>query len=286
MNLSVKLYDQDDKGSIATIQLIMIYNSTLIYIFLGIFGLFIGSFLNVLADRLSNEQTILGRSMCDSCHHVLAWYDLFPIISFASLMGRCRYCKASMSVQYPLSEIFTSVIFMLTYYLSILNYNLPTLHYIHIIIASILTVMLLSDLRYQIIPDEMQVTLFIVVVARMGFMFYPTILLSELQPYLLGSLAVTAPLLLVFVITRGRGMGFGDVKYAVSMGLMLGIWNGLIGLYISFLLGGFIGLIILLLRKGSRKSKIAFGPFLFIGTYAMLFFEADIILLLSKIYRF
>ncbi|MBP7966839.1 prepilin peptidase [Candidatus Woesebacteria bacterium] len=260
--------------------------TTVIYIFLAFTGLFFGSFLNVLADRLSFGKTILGRSKCDACNHVLTWYDLVPIISYTLLKGKCRYCKAPFSVQYPLSEMFTAAIFVLTYYLSIHSYHLVSLHVLHIFMAAIFVVMLLSDLRYQIIPDEMQITLFLVAIARLYFLLHPTLVFTEAQPYILGAFVVMLPLLLVFLFTKGKGMGFGDVKYAVSMGLLLGMWNGLIGLYLAFVLGGFVGAVILLLRKGGMKTKIAFGPFLFVATYLMLFFEADIILLLSRIYRF
>ena len=258
----------------------------LIYIFIAFTGLFFGSFLNVLADRLSFGKTILGRSMCESCHHVLAWNDLIPVISYTLLNGKCRYCKASISIQYPLSEIFTAVMFVLTYYLSLQSYNQFPLHIIHVLIAAILVVMILSDLRYQILPDEMQIALIIVSLVRLYVLFQPTFASVDVKLYAIGALGVPLPLLLVFLFSKGRGMGFGDVKYAVSMGLLLGIWNGLIALYLAFIIGGLVGGAVLLLRKGSMKTKIAFGPFLFLGTYLMLFYEADIILILSRIYRF
>ena len=259
--------------------------SVILYISLAFIGLFFGSFFNVLADRLSMERTILGRSMCDTCNHILGWYDLIPLISFALLKGRCRYCKASLSFGYPLSELFTSAVFVLTYYFSTNVYRQEPLHMIHLVIAGILIVMFLSDIRYQIIPDEMQIALFLTSIIRI-FLFSQNISIEIVKPYFLGAVATMLPLLLVFLLSKGRGMGFGDVKYAISMGLLLGIWNGLVGLYLAFVFGGAIGGILLLMKKSKMKSKIAFGPFLFIATYLMMFFENDIILLLSKIYRF
>src|SRR3989338_11512033 len=95
------------------------------YIFIGICGLLFGSFLNVLADRLSFGKTILGRSKCDSCKHELAWNDLLPIVSYIVLQGKCRYCKAPFSLQYPLVELFTGVIFALSWYVSTTYLFLP-----------------------------------------------------------------------------------------------------------------------------------------------------------------
>lgn len=253
---------------------------------IAILGLLFGSFFNVLADRLSLERTILGRSMCDTCNHILAWYDLIPLISFALLKGRCRYCKASLSFGYPLSELFTSAVFALTYYFSTQTYWQEPLHIIHLVVAGILIVMFLSDIRYQIIPDEMQIVLFLTSILRIYFLFSQNISFEIVKPYMLGAVVTMLPLLFVFLLSKGSGMGFGDVKYAVSMGLLLGLWNGLIGLYLAFVLGGVVGGMLLLLKKSKMKSKIAFGPFLFIATYLMMFFENDIILILSKLYRF
>ncbi len=260
--------------------------SYIVYILLAFLGLFFGSFLNVLADRLSMGRTLFGRSKCDACHREILWYDLFPIISYVLLKAKCRHCKASLSIQYPLSELFTSAMFVLTYYLSVHHYNQDVLHFVHLVIVAILVVMFLSDMRYQIIPDEMQVALLVAALVRIYFLVIPGFEFVEVRTYLLGAAAVVAPLLLVFVLTKGRGMGFGDVKYAVSMGLLLGLWNGIIALYLAFILGGLVGGAILLARKGTMKSKIAFGPFLFAGTYAMLFYDVQIVSLLSLIYGF
>jgi leader peptidase (prepilin peptidase)/N-methyltransferase len=234
------------------------------YIYLFIFGLFIGSFLNVLADRLSKEITINGRSKCDICHHVLAWYDLMPIISFTLLKGRCRYCRAPIAFGHLYTEILTAVFFVLTWYFSHIFYYITWIHPLHIVITSILIVMLLSDLRYQIIPDEMQIVLAITGVARFFLLAYDVNQpFSQIYSYefgililqlIGGAIIVSLPLLAVFLITKGKGMGFGDVKLTFGMGLVLGLWSGLYALYLSFISGGLVGGIILLLKKGGPKT--------------------------------
>lgn len=260
------------------------------YIF--VLGLFFGSFLNVLADRLPQGRTLLGRSKCDSCHHELSWRDLIPIISFIELRGSCRYCKASLSLQYPLVELFTGVIFLLTWTLSNQWYHSVFLHTIHIAIASVLLVMLLSDLRYQIIPDSMQISLLVLGVIRLvllGMLQESMGIIAWLQYTgwaVVHGLAVMVPLLLVYIITKGRGMGFGDVKFSFLSGFILGLWSGLGALYIGFVSGGIVGAFLILSRRGKPKSKIAFGPFLILGFYIMLFFEQDVIYWISKLYGF
>ncbi|MDP4011935.1 MAG: prepilin peptidase [Candidatus Roizmanbacteria bacterium] len=263
---------------------------------LFVVGLFFGSFLNVLADRLSMGKTMGGRSMCDSCKHVLSWNDLIPIVSFVILRGKCRYCKAPFSVQYPLVELFTGVIFVMTWYFSLHSVLIPSdsylLHSIHLGFAAVLIVMLLADFRYQVIPDEMQIALLILGVSKI---LYTSIVIGgvglsvvsqTMGMHALYGLSVMAPLLLVFLITKGRGMGFGDVKLAFVMGLILGLLPGFLALYIGFVIGGIVGGILLLTKKGKRKTKIAFGPFLILGLYLMMFFESEIVLFVSKIYGF
>lgn len=212
------------------------------------------------------------------------------------LRSTCRYCKTRFSIQYPLVEIFTGVIFAYTWYLSNTSLIIPSdayaVHSIQVAMAGVLIVMLLADFRYQIIPDEMQIALMVLGVAKIVFI---SIVLrgadisgisQVLGTQVLYGAAVMAPLLLVFLMTKGRGMGFGDVKLAFVMGFLLGLLPGYLALYIGFVIGGIVGGILLLTKKGKRKSKIAFGPFLILGLYIILFFEQDVILFVSKIYGF
>ncbi|KKQ37679.1 MAG: Type 4 prepilin-like protein leader peptide-processing enzyme PilD [Candidatus Roizmanbacteria bacterium GW2011_GWA2_37_7] len=268
----------------------------MIYPFVFILGLIFGSFLNVLADRLSKRKTILGRSKCDSCNHELAWNDLIPIVSYMMLGGKCRYCKASFSIQYPLVELFTAGVFVMTWYVSTEQLLLPRssvlIHIFHMAIAAVLIVMLLADLRYQIIPDEMQIALLLIgflKIMYVGVVFGQSDILQLMQmvgQHIILGVAVMAPLLAVFLLTKGRGMGFGDVKLTFVIGVILGMVSGYLALYIGFVSGGIIGALLLVTKRGKRKTKIAFGPFLILGFYVMLFFEPEIILFMSRIYGF
>ena len=254
-------------------------------------GLFFGSFLNVLADRLPRGETILGRSKCESCKHALAWFDLIPIISFIKLKGTCRYCSKSFSSEYIVAEIGTGVMFACTWYLSQLNHFQLVQSIVSLGVTSTLIVMFLADMQYRIIPDSMQILLGLLAVIIHSFAFIRgdreiSVYLEQFSRMLLDGGMVMAPLLLIFLITKGKGMGFGDVKYSFVVGLLLGMWNGFIALYMSFVFGGVVGAYLLWVKKMDRKKAIPFGPYLFVGTYIMYFFESDIILLIQRIYGF
>jgi leader peptidase (prepilin peptidase)/N-methyltransferase len=276
----------------------------MIHWFLFILGLCVGSFLNVLIDRLPKGRSISGRSYCDHCRHLLSWLDLIPIVSFFLLKGQCRYCGKKISWQYPLVELLTGVIFILIFNFQFsMNWSLSHWHLIvnwilKIGILSCLVVIFFSDLKYQIIPDTIQVALFIFsLLLKLTEVFkdYSSVKLLALNPSeasglglhcFIAGLVVMLPILFLYLATRARGMGFGDVKLSFTMGFLLGLKTGLLALYFGFVLGGIVGLILLLLRKKKLKSKIAFGPFLVLGIFIMLFWQKEIFQLMNKIYGF
>ena len=137
------------------------------------------------------------------------------------------------------------------------------------------------DLKEQIIPDEMQIALFInILLSKIVVGTSVTVLGFAIVE----GLIVLLPILLLYLLTKGRGMGFGDVKLAFNMGFFLGLKGGLVAIYAGFILGAISGIILLLMKKKKMKSKIAFGPFLVIGMFIILFFEKPIFNLIQKIY--
>ncbi len=255
---------------------------TFILLFLFILGVSIGSFLNVLIDRWITGESILGRSYCDYCKKQIPWYDLIPILSFVILKGKTRCCHKKISFYYPVVEAITGILFVLTWV------YLPTgttvlLKILYIAIISLLIVIFFSDLKYQIITDESQILLLI-----FTFLIYlmSKMSIEQIFVYLLSAIGVMLPILSLFLITKGKGMGFGDVKFALNMGFLLGFKKGLIALYVAFILGASVSLVLLLLQKKDWKSKIAFGPFLVLGVFIMMFFSKEVILFLEKIYKF
>lgn len=261
------------------------------YIFLFIFGSAIGSFLNVLIDRLSNDESIMGRSHCDHCKKIIAWYDLIPVLSYFLLGRKCRYCRKTLPIYYPLVEVLTGLSFVLVwinlpYSILALGFQtLPTaqilLKFIYLGIVACLIVIFFSDLKYHIIPDQIQAVLFGLSLFLLPFYgFVPTVFLSRV----LAAICVMLPILFLYYITRGGGMGFGDVKLAFIIGFMFGIKGGLAVLYFAFIAGAIIGIILMIFHKRGLKSKIAFGPFLVLGMIIMLFWQDAIFALIKRIY--
>lgn len=242
-------------------------------LFLFFIGLVVGSFLNVVIDRLPRGESIIkGRSHCDYCKHKLSWIDLIPIISFFILGRRCRYCKKPISWQYPTIEAATGVMFSLIYISAI-----PLWQYIIVVFAGLL-VIFVTDFKYRIIPDK--VLFFITLIT----LLYSLILAPEtVINRLLSGLIMTIIFLILVMVTKGKGMGFGDVKFSFFMGLFLGFPKIIVAFYLAFLTGAAISLILVLIGKKTMKSKIAFGPFLVWATVVSFFLGNQIFAMFTNL---
>ena len=146
-----------------------------------------------------------------------------------------------------------------------------------------LNVIFLTDAKYQIIPDGMQVALFVSVVL---LLLVQGVIPQELASRILAAGVVMAPILALFLVTRGKGMGFADVKLSLTIGFLLGIKSGLLALYIGFLVGAVIGVFLLLSGHKKLKSRIAFGPFLIVGMILMLFWNEQVFVFIHRLYGF
>ena len=244
----------------------------LIDFFVVIFGLCIGSFLNCIIYRLEKEKSLSGRSFCPNCKHILSWLDLFPVFSWIFLAGKCRYCKDKISIQYPLVEIFTAILFLLLFILTP-HYNIfGLLNLIFILyIASSLIIIFVYDFKHYLIPDK-------VLFPAMGVaLIYDFINYHYLLNNILAAIGAVLFFLIIFFISKGRAMGFGDVKLVFLMGLLLGATKVLTALFLAFFFGAIIGVILMLWKKKGLKSEIPFGPFLITGTFLAMFFGNQII---------
>jgi len=254
----------------------------ILHISIFIFGLVIGSFLNCIVYRLELKEFkkekkpfSKGRSFCPNCKHVLAWYDLIPILSFFILRRKCRYCKKNISWQYPVIEISTALIFLLIFNFQSSIFNLQTLIVLLylFIISSFLIIIFVYDLKHFIIPDS---AIFSAIILTF---FYNLVLNSQflIRNSIFAAIGVCLFFLIIFALSRGKWLGFGDVKLVLFMGLFLGFPAILVALFFSFLIGAIIGIILILLKKKGLKSEVPFGPFLIIGTYIALFWGKEII---------
>ena len=258
----------------------MSYIIWIFYFFVFILGLCIGSFLNCVIYRSEHKKSLKGRSFCPDCKHELSWQDLFPVFSFLFLKGKCRYCHKKISIQYPLVELFAGVIFVLVFNLA---YPISTLYqYIYVLylfyISSALIVIFVYDLKHYIIPDKVLFPAIIIsLIYNLAAPFFTAEPVRHIIGAFLAAIIASGFFLIIFLVSKGKWMGFGDVKLAVLMGLMLGFPDVLAGLFLAFFFGAIIGVILMAFKKKSLKSEIPFGPFLIIGTFTAMFWGPQII---------
>lgn len=263
-------------------------------IFIFLLGLVVGSFLNVVILRLDENypiKGIMGRSHCPNCKKKLNWYELIPVFSFLIQKGRCRGCGAKISWQYPAVEIITGILFLIiAYSLQFTVYsflNFETFKYLNLlylfVIFSILIVITVYDIRHKIIPDSM-VFLF----AGLSLLFMLVTQWGNLVWFeVLAGLILATPFAILWLISQGRWIGFGDAKLALGIGWFLGLIDGLSAIIISFWIGSVFGIFLILLSKLQSlsfinknftiKSEIPFAPFLILGTILIFFFHWDVL---------
>lgn len=257
---------------------VIILDMAVLSLYVVMLGLVVGSFLNALIDRLQTGETMVNsRSHCDHCGHVLEFWDLIPLFSWLFLGGRCRYCRKPISLQNPLVEITTTSLFLFSFYWVQQNFSGYEFFFLTLflwIVLACLIVILVFDLKHQIIPDRTIVALIIVGVLFHGYFFITTGSLLWGLSFLnigLSALFSALPYLLIIIATNGNGMGGGDMKLALVMGFLLGYPRVLVAHYSAFILGGIIAIILLALKRKQFGQTVAFGPFLVIGTIIALF---------------
>ncbi|MEZ4180636.1 MAG: prepilin peptidase [Candidatus Doudnabacteria bacterium] len=242
-----------------------------------VYGAAIGSFLNVVILRLPVGKKINGRSVCGNCKHQLGVADLFPVLSYFWLGGKCRYCGSKFSIRYALVEIMTGVLFALSYAWVQPTELVGVLHLLMTwsVIATCIVVFLIDWDHYLILDKVLvwatagYVVLFFILQL---FEFGVTTAGVETLKLLLWGLLSALPLLFLWAVSKGRWMGFGDVKLTAYMGVVLGLKAFVVGLFGAFLLGSIVSLPLLLTQKKKLTSKIPFGTFLGICTVLAYFY--------------
>lgn len=242
-----------------------------VVIFLFLFGLAFGSFLNAWVYRTRVAQSIAkGRSLCPQCKHQLHWPDLIPVLSFLFLRGKCRYCHKKISLQYPVVEFVTGILFVLVFILQ--GSNLGVLLFRDLAIVFFLEFIFLYDLLYGEIP------FFSTVFPGIALLIF-SLFFHFLSPtaLILGLCIGTGFFLLQFFISKGAWIGGGDIGMGFFMGVALGsplIW---LALFFAYVGGSLVLLPFLFLKKVNKKSKIPFGTFLAVGTLVTLLWGQKII---------
>ncbi len=237
-----------------------------IYALVFIYGVVIGSFLNVCIYRIpSGESIVTVPSHCMNCGYKLKWYDLVPLFSYLFLGGRCRQCKAKISPQYFIVELANGVLWVLTFLFT----GIQWVSIVYCLMVSALLVLSVIDWRTYEIPFGINVFVFILGVIATALEW------EQWSLHLIGFFVVSVPLLILFLATQGRGIGGGDIKLMAAAGLVLG-WKLTI---VAFILGCLIGVIIHYARMkfSDEDHVLAFGPYLSIGILLALWFGNSLV---------
>lgn len=244
-----------------------------------IFGAAVGSFLNMVIFRLpKNIEIFRKRSFCPKCKATIAPFDLIPIFSYLALSGRCRYCQKKISVQYPLVETATALLFLLSFLIWEKQFGtnfsfLPQLLHLFLIV-SVLIVIWIIDARFNIIPDSVlmfAILTSIALIVLSGANFSDILLRLETAS---GAFVFFGVIILA---TLGRGMGAGDAKFAFWLGLIFPFPQITQVLFLSFVTGAIFAVILIVFKKAKFGQTIPFGPFLSLGALISLFFGDQIL---------
>lgn len=256
-------------------------------------GLAIGSFLNVWIIRGEKGETLGGRSRCLSCNTMLSVRELIPIISYLIQKGRCLHCGAAFSIQYPLVELTTSLLFGAAAWLFFLSVPLTLLWILFFIglLAAISSAIVIgvSDFQFMLIPNGAVLVLIIFGIFAVALRTYQSSNLGDTGGMvafdLIASFLLSCFIGLLWFISKGRWMGFGDVKLVLATSLIVGFPKAVTALLFAFWIGGIAGLLLLLLKKKGLKNTIPFGPFILLGCVGA-YFLTDQFLILTALPEF
>ncbi len=226
----------------------------LLYIIIFLYGIVIGSFLNVCIFRIPKQENIVKiRSHCMNCGYQLKWYDLVPVFSYLCLGGKCRSCKQKISVQYPLIELLNGVLYCIVFVV----YGISVEALLYALLTSALITLSVIDLRTYEIPVGINIFILTLGLIRIVTDY------ADWLDYAVGFFLVSGFLYIVYLVTKGRGIGGGDIKLMAVSGLLLG-WKQIL---LAFVLGCIIGSVIHMIRMkmSGQGHMLAFGPYLSVG---------------------
>lgn len=268
----------------------------ILYIIIFFFGAAIGSFVNVIVDRLYVKSFLTGRSHCASCGKELSFFELIPVFSYIFLKGRCKNCKTKIGAKHLYVEIVLGVLALITYKLLLISYFDPMSIDFNVISGALfsilytflfilLSVIFLYDFRHKIVPLAFSLLLLITGIA------FEVWKASHLQIFYNGSystlfyldifsgILISLPFFLINIFSKGRGAGMGDVILFLGVGYLLGFVYGVSAFLLSVWIGALVSLFLIffLPKKYNKKSAIPFAPFIVIATIIVLFLNIDIV---------
>jgi len=249
-----------------------------------VLGLCCGSFINMLVYRTAVDyelikskslkkkkdvsffKTLGGRSFCDYCGNQLYWYENIPVVSWIFQKGKTNCCGKKLSLLYPIVEVLVGILFLINFQLNSFGFGIK--FWLGFLIIIFLVFSAVFDLKYMILPDFSTVIL-----VGCSVVLVLTEVTHELPLHFgLSAVGASGFLGLLYLITKGKGMGLGDVKLAFFMGLFLGGEKTILAFYIAFIVGAVVSLLLMVFKKANKKSLVAFGPFLILGTLISWFY--------------
>ncbi|MFZ5425217.1 MAG: prepilin peptidase [Patescibacteria group bacterium] len=272
------------------------------YLVIFFSGLFVGSFLNLISDRLDTEESIfIGRSKCSFCGKNLTPKELVPVFSFLYQRGKCLNCKKTLSKLYPLSELLTGAMFVLAAYsANIFTDSSLLVFFYFLFVFSAYVILFLTDIKFRLLPNKVIFpTIAIVLLYTIGIKTYDLatsyiylkndefgkylldvglwndrlyLTLQQLGFQFLSALGIFAFFWLLIVLTKGRGMGGGDLKLSLLIGLFNVFPINILSIFLGFLTGAVFSVFLILVRVKTIKDTIPFGPFLILGSLLGNFF--------------
>lgn len=244
-----------------------------------LFGLLVGSFLNAVIYRLHASWSMLEKSSrCPDCRHPLSWLDLVPIVSFFILRRKCRYCQKSISWQYPLVELATGIVFALIYMVNIIPAEVtgkfgiivpdPSMTDVldiafQLVFVCFLIVIFVYDLKHYLILDKVLVPGIILAVVY-------SLLTGRLLPSVTSALLLSGFFLLLFLVSRGRWIGAGDIKLGLFLGSIAPFPETIALFFIAYLSGAIFSLGLLASGKKNMADRLPFGTFLAFATFCVM----------------
>lgn len=252
-------------------------------LFIFLFGLIIGSFLNVLVYRRHTGESIVnGRSKCPHCGHVLTWTDLVPVFSFIFLRGQCHYCHKKISWQYPLVELVTGLLFVVAYIIEsklpianlqfTIDTNLILILLRDFVAISALVAIFVYDYKWMIIPDSIALPALALVFA-INWLTGTT-----LTNLLIGALVGFGFFAVQFYVSKGVWVGGGDMRLGALMGALLGWPLIIVALFFAYIFGAIISVFLLIKKQATGKTAVPFGVFLVPSTILTLFWGQQILI--------
>ena len=263
-----------------------------------VLGTVVGSFLNVVILRYGLDSISSGRSKCPHCKKELRFFELIPVFSYVFLGGKCLRCKKGLSLQYPLVEILTGTLFLGVFWETTALFDLL----FYSVIFSLLVVIFVYDLKHKIIPNLLVYTFIILSFSNLFVDLSQGVQLSiaDLYAFLAGPIFFL-PFFLMWFLSEGKWMGFGDAKLALGIGWLLGMEAGLSAIILAFWIGAVVGVLLVSISKINKnkealtsalfssvkkltmKSELAFGPFLIIGLWLVFFFELNVFEIMDEL---